>query len=180
MLSLVSLNFSTEVRDMTFRSPSLDSSVSRSSCTPSTKKNVRFQCTAIGKRQHCDGLAGCCANTPATLVLTPIVIEREVNQGGCHHADDKEIELTPGSICHGPFAINFIIALDTFRRQFKCPGQDQRDRQAGSQHQEYQLAHPRLKFEYRDDHVDDLQHQPTDHRIGQPYAKNITAFQFIE
>ena len=144
------------------------------------KKNVLFQRTAIGKRQDRDGLTRCSANTSANFIPAPVVIECEVNQRYCHHTDDKEIQFTPRFCCHGLLVVNFSIALDSFWRQFKCPGENQRDRQTGSEHQQYQLSHPRLQCKNRSYNIGDLQHQPTDHRVGEPDAKNMTAFQFFE
>ena len=149
---------------MTFKSPSLDNSVNRSSCTPSTKNTSSSRALRLANGSTAIDGSEAVPTSPVALPA-PVVINRKVSQRDGEHADNDEVELAASLGGHGPLPIHVLIALDTLWGQFEGPGQDQCHWQTGSEQQKHQLGHPGRQFQNRHDNVSDLEHQPADHGV---------------
>jgi len=77
-------------------------------------------------------------------------------------------------------ASNMFLELDSLRREFKRPGEDQCDWEANHQQHGDKGRGPFGKPEYREGGGRDLDQQPRRDRVGNRHPDDVAALQFLE
>src|SRR6266487_2411046 len=80
--------------------------------------------------------------------------------------DDKKIEFATGLSGKRWAKIDIFCAFDSFRREFKRPGDYERDRKSDNEQQHHKTHGPIRNFEERKNLTRYLHQQPGDDRVG--------------
>src|SRR5215475_6179897 len=93
-------------------------------------------------------------------------LEKQACNDEHQDSDDKKIKLATGLAPDRLAEIDVFCALDSFRRQLKRPGQDQRNWKTNYEEQHYQAHSPTRDFEERKNLTRDLHEQPSNDCVG--------------
>ena len=89
--------------------------------------------------------------------------------------DDKKIKFATGLAPNRFAKIDIFRALDSFRREFKRPSQDQRNWKTNYQEQHHQAHSPTWDIEEWKNLAGDLHEQPRDDRVRNCDLVNVAA-----
>src|SRR5712692_7782579 len=94
--------------------------------------------------------------------------------------DDKKIKFATGLAGKRWAKIDIFRALDSFRREFECPGKNQRHRKSDNEQQHDQTHCPVRNFKERKNLTRDLHQQPCDNCIGDRNFVDMAPLQLSE
>src|SRR5437867_150906 len=138
------------------------------------EKRVCFLFAAILEGQNGDRFLWRCyghfLTRPETLIGENC--NHEQQDGG-----NQKIELSPGTARDRLIKIDLLRALDSFRRDLECPGQNQRNRESDHEQQHHQSHRPIWNLKKWEDLRRDLNQQPRHNRIRDRDLVNIAALQ---
>src|SRR4030095_2035050 len=107
-------------------------------------------------------------------------LENENRNDEQQDSDDKKIKFATGFAPNRFVKIDIFRALNSFRRQLKSPGQDQRNWKTNYEEQHHQAHSPTRDIEEWKNLARDLHQQPCDDRVGDRNLVDVASFQLGE
>src|SRR6266536_545453 len=100
-------------------------------------------------------------------------LEKQDTNDEQQDGDDKKIKFATGLAPNRFAKIDIFRALDSFRREFKCPGKNQRHGKSDNEQQHHKPHRPIRNFEERKNLTCDLHQEPRDDCVGYRNLVNI-------
>ncbi|HEV8184839.1 MAG TPA: hypothetical protein VGP40_02710, partial [Chthoniobacterales bacterium] len=126
------------------------------------KEGIFLVFAQILKRQHRNAFLCVCGRFAAPRTKT---VKDEQRHRESEDSDDKEVELSARSACDRFMWRDLFRSLDSFRRNLKRPGKDERERESENYHYDG-CARDRVRQVQRRDHSGgDLHHDPANNGI---------------
>src|SRR6266496_2417185 len=105
-------------------------------------------------------------------------LEKQDTNDEQQDGDDKKIKFATGLAPNRFTKIDIFRALDSFRREFKCPGKNHRHRKSDNEQQHHKTYGPIRNFEEGKNLTRDLHQEPRHDTVSDRDLVNVASLQF--